>query len=50
MTKTKYQCPKCTNTIEVFVTLVTPPVCNSNHFRGGVTMKEIKEENNDAKA
>ena len=28
---TKYACPKCDNRVEVFVTLVEPPVCWSGH-------------------
>ena len=46
MTGTKYKCPKCENTITVFVPLSEPPVCNGKHIKGGVTMTQVKEITN----
>lgn len=34
----KYDCPKCDNTIEVFVKLVCPPECHRHKTTGPVKM------------
>lgn len=37
----KYKCPKCANTIQVFITMSAPPVCGK-HPTGAVIM-EVKK-------
>lgn len=42
ISKTRYKCPKCSNSVEVFVNLSEPPVCTNNHIKGGVTMQKVE--------
>jgi hypothetical protein len=43
MNKTKYTCPDCANTIEVYVSLVQPPLCHSDKHTTKVTVMKEKE-------
>jgi ribosomal protein L37AE/L43A len=34
-------CPRCKNTVEIFVKMTAPPSCN-NHIGKGITVMELK--------